>query len=72
MALKTSVARQDPRYRGPEVSKVPTVHTLLKLAQLNWTDHVTRMSDEQRLDIKSQGIRLSTVRVDMLYLQPTV
>ena len=37
------MARQDPRYRGPEEGK----DALLKLAQLRWAGHVTRMSDER-------------------------
>ena len=37
------MSRQDPRYRGPEEG----VQTLLKLAQLRWTGHVTRMPDER-------------------------
>ena len=28
-------------------AKMQSVHTLLKLAQLRWTDHVTRMPDER-------------------------
>ena len=30
-------------------AKMQSVHTLLKLAQLRWTDHVTRMPDERLL-----------------------
>ena len=66
------MARQDPRYRGPEEckdakrtysieactakmdwpsflkkAKMQSVHTLLKLAQLRLTGHVTRMPDER-------------------------
>ena len=44
---ENQVARQDPRYRGPEEGKMQSVHTLLKLAQLRWTGHVTRMPDER-------------------------
>ena len=41
------MARQDPRYRGPEEGKDAKRNNLLKLAQLRWTGHVTRMPDER-------------------------
>ena len=45
---ENQVARQDPRYRGPEEGKdAKRTLTLLKLAQLRWTGHVTRMPDER-------------------------
>ena len=39
------MARQDYRHRSPERAGIQSVHTLLKLAQLRWTGHVTRMPD---------------------------
>ena len=30
-----------------DLKRMQSVHTLLKLAQLKWTDHVTRMPDER-------------------------
>ena len=41
------MARQYPRYRGPEEGKDAKRNTLFKLAQLRWTGHVTRMPDER-------------------------
>ena len=46
--LKHCVARQDPRYGGPEEGKdvkLTCIHTILKLAHLRWTSHVTRIPD---------------------------
>ena len=38
------MARQDPRYRGPEEGKDATrTYSIMKLAQLRLTGHVTRM-----------------------------
>ena len=42
--VKGQMARQDPRHRGPEEGKM---HSDLKLAQLRWTVHVIKMSDER-------------------------
>ena len=44
---KNQVARQHSRHRSPEKGRDESVHTLLKLAQLRWTGHVTRMPDER-------------------------
>ena len=47
LKISKLLRRRDPRYRGPEGAKVQSVHTLLKLAQLRWTGHVTRMPNER-------------------------
>ena len=44
---KDQVARQDSRHRSPEKAGMQSAYTLLKLAQLRWTGHVTRMHDER-------------------------
>ena len=46
---KNQVARQGPGYRGPEEggNAEQSVQSQLKLAQLRWTGHVTRMPDER-------------------------
>ena len=41
------MARHDPRYRGPKKAGMESARTPLKLAQLRWAGHVTRMSDER-------------------------
>ena len=41
------MARQDSRHRSPERAGMQSVHTLLKLAQLRWAGHVTRMHEER-------------------------
>ena len=45
--LKTQVARQDPRYRGPEEGRDAKRTYPLKLAQLRWTGRVTIMPNER-------------------------
>ena len=49
LSWKTSedqVARQDSRHRILKRTGMQSVHTLLKLAQLRWRGHITRMPDE--------------------------
>ena len=45
--FKDYVASKDSRHRSSEKDRAQSVQTLLKLAQLRWTGHVTRMSDKR-------------------------
>ena len=46
-AVINQVARHDSRHRGRKKAGMQRMHTILKLAQLRWTDYVIGILDER-------------------------